>query len=105
MMLGRPRDWHVVPRQLCVHFKLGRRKFQRIMRELVAAGYARKRYRQNKINKQWDGSEYDIYGMPQREKPRRIKKMASRETRFGILQKQASQDTQTNRLLRTNEEV
>jgi hypothetical protein len=99
-LLSMPRDWQVVPAQLRAHFGLGEHRFQRIMRELMATGYARRRYRQDRHTKQWDGSEYDIYGQPQRRKPRRISRLESREGDYPVLGKSPPQDTQTNSLHR-----
>ena len=101
-LLSRPHDWRVVPNQLRTRFGLGRDKLQRIMRELVVAGYARKRQRRDKLTKRWDGSEYDIYGMPQ--KPSKLSRLASRVPEKPAVGKPVAQDTQTNRLLRGSRE-
>ena len=99
-LLSRPENWRVVPNQLRARFKLGEHKFQRLMRELVAAGHARKRQRRDKLTKQWNGSEYDVYETPQRQKQRKINRLPSREGDFPGLGKPPPQDTKTNRLLR-----
>ena len=99
-LLGKPPDWQVVQPQLRAHFGVDRHKLERIMRELITAGYARRRQLQDQVTKRWDGSEYDIYGLPQPQKPRRTNKVASRVRGFPAVGKPSAQDTQTNRLLR-----
>ena len=94
-LLDKPPDWQVAQPQLRTHFGVGRYKLERIMRELVTAGYARRRQLQDQVTKRWDGSEYDIYGLPQRQKPRRTNKVASRLHGFPAVGKPSAQDTQT----------
>lgn len=102
-LLGKPPDWQVAQPQLRAHFGVGRHKLERVMRELVTAGYARRRQLQDQTTKRWDGSEYDIYGLPQPQKPRRTNKLASRVRGFPTVGKPSAQDTQTRKKVSSRE--
>jgi hypothetical protein len=81
-LLSRPDDWNVVPSQLATRFNCGRDKMQRIIRELVDAGYIVRLRVRNVKEKTFARTEYlvfdepeavgehpEAYGQPQPEKP------------------------------------
>jgi hypothetical protein len=57
---SKPHDWRVMPTQLANRFKCGRDRVQRIIAELVSAGYLRKVRARDAVTKAWQPVEYII---------------------------------------------
>lgn len=57
-----PPDWRVMPTQLANHFKCGLERIQRILKELISAGYVLKSRLRDPVTKAWKAVEYNVLG-------------------------------------------
>nr|WP_319485685.1 helix-turn-helix domain-containing protein [uncultured Cohaesibacter sp.] len=63
-LISRPRDWKVNQSHLKKRFGLGRDKFQRIMRELIAAGYVERRQGRSEDESTFGTVQYHVFDTP-----------------------------------------
>ncbi len=63
-LISRPRDWKVNQAHLKKRFGLGRDKFQRIMRELIKAGYVERRQGRSEDESTFGTVQYHVFDTP-----------------------------------------
>lgn len=63
-LLSRPRNWVVNQAQLRQRFKLGKDKFQRVMGELVEAGYVERRQQRRRNTNTFGPAQYHVFDRP-----------------------------------------
>jgi hypothetical protein len=65
-LISRPDDWQVRLTQLGNKFRMGRDKIQRVMREIIAAGYAEREWTRDSVTGAFTAVEYVITDEPAR---------------------------------------
>jgi hypothetical protein len=63
-LLGKPNDWTVRPTELAKRFGSGRDRIDRILKELIAAGYIVKAKTRDPLTGLWRAVEYIVFQMP-----------------------------------------
>lgn len=61
---GRPADWHVELSHLSERFRIGRDKTQRVVAELVEAGWIKRERTRDPITRAFNGMDYVVYDEP-----------------------------------------
>ena len=93
-----PKDWKVIPKQLCNHFSIGRDLVRKKLKYLIEMGYMF--YGQNKEGRQWGKGTYLLFRKPLTpEKRAQIEKMFTK-TGFQAPQKQAPANTSNTKEIR-----
>lgn len=59
-LIGKPHDWTLRPGELAERFDCGADRIQRILKELIEAGYIRKVRQRNSETQQWLAAEYIV---------------------------------------------
>lgn len=59
-LIGKPHDWTLRPGELAERFDCGADRIQRILKELIEAGYIRKVRQRNPETQQWLAAEYIV---------------------------------------------